>query len=461
MTTGAGNTSYIYDADGNLLIQSDPGSTTLYLSDEEITLTGSTLSGTRYYQLGGQPVAARTGTGSVYYLTGDQEGTQTLAINSSTLAVTGRFYDPYGNTIGSAGAGWPGNRGFQQGTADAATGLTNLGARQYDAGTSAFVSPDPLLAPDNPQDLNPYAYAGDSPPNSQDPSGAMQTGGGAGAPPNPCGVDASASCNPNGGGGVNAGAPSGADGGSGKTPAGGSDGTGNSIAISPHVVIEKNDPYFTSMVNALGDLLGANPGYAQLLNSGNINKEDWVWTLACRDAGPGACNPLFMSQIVPGSDNAPEGSVYVIGAVAGPAGFAIGTSQTADPAYETYFRSMSAADYSQLQATGQLPASGTGETMISPTQFFSESYSGVLVRFTLKEGTTDAIANVGVSDGSRLVKAAYPDMPPVYRGWMSDAAYFKTEGGAAPQINIGLGKGPGLDAFNDGMVDYDMIAEIP
>ena len=99
--------------------------------------------------------------------------------------------------------------------------------------------------------------------------------------------------------------------------------------------------------------------------------------------------------------------------------------------------------------------------MISPTQSFSEGYKGVLVRFTLRGGTVDSIANVGVSDGSRMVSAAYPDMPPVYTGWKSDAAYFKQEGGAEPQINIGLGKGPGLDAFNDGIVDYDMIAEIP
>lgn len=143
----------------------------MYLSDEEVTLTGSTLSGTRYYQLGGQTVAARTGTGSVYYLTGDQEGSQTLAINSTNLAVSERFYDPYGNPVGTATGAWPGGKGFQEGTTDSATGLTNLGAREYDSGTGSFASPDPLLVPTDPQDLNPYAYAQDSPPTSEDPSG--------------------------------------------------------------------------------------------------------------------------------------------------------------------------------------------------------------------------------------------------------------------------------------------------
>jgi RHS repeat-associated protein len=173
LTTSSGATGYIYDADGNLLIEQNPSSTTLYLSDEEITLTGSTLSGTRYYTIGGQSVAARTSAGQVSYLTGDQEGTETLAVNSTTLAVTERFYDPYGNGVGAPAPTWPGDEGFQGGTADAATGLTDLGAREYDSGTSSFISPDPLLDPTNPQDLNPYAYAGDSPPTEEDPSGQM------------------------------------------------------------------------------------------------------------------------------------------------------------------------------------------------------------------------------------------------------------------------------------------------
>jgi RHS repeat-associated protein len=214
VTTSAGTTSYIYDADGNLLLQQDPGSTTLYLSDEQITLTGSTLSGVRYYAIGGQTVAARTSAGDVYYLTGDQEGTQTLAISSATLAVSERFYDPYGNPVGTATGTWPGDQGFQDGTADASTGLTDIGAREYDPGTSSFISPDPLLTPADPQDLNAYAYAQDSPPTGEDPTGMLISGGGS-ACSGGCGT-------------VNWGDQPGDDGqptSSGKTPAGGSDGS--------------------------------------------------------------------------------------------------------------------------------------------------------------------------------------------------------------------------------------------
>jgi RHS repeat-associated protein len=177
---GAGTTSYVYDADGNLLLQTDPGSTTLYLPDEQLVLDTSgndTVSATRYYSIDGVTVAARSSSGSVTYLTGDSQGTDTLAINSATLAVTRRYYDPYGNPVGPAPASWPGNRGFVGGSTDAATGLTNLGAREYNPATAAFVSPDPLLSPYDPEDLNAYGYGADSPATNSDPTGAMYCSG--------------------------------------------------------------------------------------------------------------------------------------------------------------------------------------------------------------------------------------------------------------------------------------------
>ncbi len=193
---GAGTTSYVYDAGGSLLLQSDPGSTTLYLPDEQIVSNGGTVTGTRYYSIGGVTVAARTSAGPVYYLTGDIQGTMTLAIDASSLLVNRRYYDPYGNPIGAAPSAWPGTRGFVGGTADPATGLTNLGAREYNPGTSTFVSPDPLITPYQPQDLNAYAYAGDNPSTDSDPSGAMRTWGDG---VNPCPNSPSYACAPQGG----------------------------------------------------------------------------------------------------------------------------------------------------------------------------------------------------------------------------------------------------------------------
>jgi len=177
-----GTTSYVYDAGGNLLLQTDPGSTTLYLPDEQLVQNTSGVTGTRYYSIGGVTVAART-SGTVYYLTGDQQGTDDLAINASTLAVTRRYYDPYGNSIGTAPSFWPGSRGFVGGSTDPGTGLVNLGAREYNSATSSFVNPDPLVNSYDPQDLDAYAYAGDDPSTDSDPTGQYQVGPGSGGTP--------------------------------------------------------------------------------------------------------------------------------------------------------------------------------------------------------------------------------------------------------------------------------------
>jgi RHS repeat-associated protein len=98
-----------------------------------------------------------------------------VAVDSQTLAATDRYYDPYGNPVGTPPSSWPGTKGFVGGTTDAAPGLTNLGAREYDPATSSFISPDPLVNPYDPQDLN--AYATDDPATDSDPSGAMPCDG--------------------------------------------------------------------------------------------------------------------------------------------------------------------------------------------------------------------------------------------------------------------------------------------
>jgi RHS repeat-associated protein len=150
---------------------------TLYLSDEELSLNTATgtVTGTRYYAIGGQTIAAGTGSGLVY-LAGDQQDTEAVAISASTLAVTDRYYDPYGNPIGTPATGFPdGEKGFTGGVTDTATGLTNLGAREYQPQTGSFISTDSVLQPYDPQDLNAYTYAADNPATYSDPTGASAT----------------------------------------------------------------------------------------------------------------------------------------------------------------------------------------------------------------------------------------------------------------------------------------------
>jgi hypothetical protein len=119
---------------------------------------------------------------------------------------------------------------------------------------------------------------------------------------------------------------------------------------------------------------------------------------------------------------------------------------------ETFYRTMSKGNFEELQATGRVPA--TSETFISPSGEYASGYEGTTVRFSVRGGTTDALANVGVRDSSALTGAAYPDMPFVSSGWTSSSAFFKGEGGI---INIGLGRGTALDIFNEGIVGWDVV----
>ena len=98
-TTG-NSTGYIYDADGNLLLQIDPSTTTLYLGSEQITLNDSagTATGVRYYSAPGGATIVRTGTGTNYgfELAADQHGTNSLYLDSTAQTPTWRQFDQGG-----------------------------------------------------------------------------------------------------------------------------------------------------------------------------------------------------------------------------------------------------------------------------------------------------------------------------------------------------------------------------
>ncbi|WP_306316683.1 MULTISPECIES: RHS repeat-associated core domain-containing protein [unclassified Streptomyces] len=66
----------------------------------------------------------------------------------------------------------PGARGFVGGTTDP-TGLTHLGAREYDPTTGRFLSVDPVLDLNDPLQMNAYAYANSRPVTASDPDGRM------------------------------------------------------------------------------------------------------------------------------------------------------------------------------------------------------------------------------------------------------------------------------------------------
>lgn len=176
------DTDYLYDADGTLLIRTtQDGERVLHLGATELHLkSNGTTWAKRTYDATGQTIAVRTnqsGTQKLYYLAGDHHGTQSLAIASDTQAPVKRRSTPFGADRGTTtGGGWPTDSGFLGNAADKRTGLTHIGAREYDPSTGQFISVDPLLALDQPQSLNGYSYANNSPVTFSDPDGLRPLG---------------------------------------------------------------------------------------------------------------------------------------------------------------------------------------------------------------------------------------------------------------------------------------------
>jgi RHS repeat-associated protein len=177
--TGPATTNYRYDAAGEMRVVQDGSTTTLYLPDEELTANGSTVTATRHYTLGGQTIAART-PASLTWLLPDIHGTSTAAIDTTSQNITLRNFTPFGAPIGTQPASWPGTHGFVGGTTDTTTGLTNLGAREYNPAAPAFIAPDPVLDTYTPSALDPYDYATNNPEANSDPTGLSQLTGGGG-----------------------------------------------------------------------------------------------------------------------------------------------------------------------------------------------------------------------------------------------------------------------------------------
>lgn len=179
---GGAETSYVYTADGARLLRKDPDAVTLYLGGQEVRLDRATgdLTTTRYYTHGnGQTIAVRTAAG-VTWLAADRNGTAELAINQNTQQVTQRRHLPFGAPRGTTPTSWPGNRGFVGGPTDTSTGLTHLGAREYDPNLGRFISVDPLMDLNDPQHMHGYAYANNSPVTFTDPDGLRPICGGGG-----------------------------------------------------------------------------------------------------------------------------------------------------------------------------------------------------------------------------------------------------------------------------------------
>ena len=172
VTEGANSSSYTYDATGERLVTRDPNGRTLHLPmgmEVRVNASGGGATATRLYAYAGRAIASRTAGTGLSWLFNDHQGTASIALRDSDLAITRRYQTPFGPARGSA-ANWPNQRGFVDGYADA-TGLVHLGARELDPATGRFLSVDPVIDLGDPQQMHGYSYANNSPITMSDPDG--------------------------------------------------------------------------------------------------------------------------------------------------------------------------------------------------------------------------------------------------------------------------------------------------
>ncbi|MFF2125789.1 RHS repeat-associated core domain-containing protein [Streptomyces olivochromogenes] len=122
-------------------------------------MAAKTCTALRYYAGPDGTRVTRSSSGSVTYQVATSQGTATTAVDASTLAVTRRFYDPYGNPRGTQPYPWgtaDENHGYLGKPSDPVTGLDLLGARNYDPTLGRFLTVDPVFEAGDPNQMGGY-----------------------------------------------------------------------------------------------------------------------------------------------------------------------------------------------------------------------------------------------------------------------------------------------------------------
>ncbi|MFE5625034.1 RHS repeat domain-containing protein [Streptomyces virginiae] len=176
LVQGTTTDSFIYDMTGIRLLRKEKDATTLYLpggNELKLDKTG-TVTGTRYYD----DVAVRTG-GKLTFTFADHHNTSTTQVTAdATQTVTRRKTGLFGETRGTQPTTWTGEKTFVGGTKDNDSGLTHIGAREYDPLIGRFISVDPIMDLKDSQQLHGYTYAANNPFTYSDPDGLKYFEGG-------------------------------------------------------------------------------------------------------------------------------------------------------------------------------------------------------------------------------------------------------------------------------------------
>ncbi|KAA0962290.1 RHS repeat-associated core domain-containing protein [Microbacterium sp. ANT_H45B] len=180
VVAGSVTQNTVYNVDGSILLRTNTSEgATLFVGDTVLSqANGSTVvAGVRTYSgAEGKPIAeksAKSGTAgtTLTWLFSNLEGTVDVRTVATAAGTTTRtFRDPYGAPIGSSGV-WSSGTGYMNKPVTASTGLTTVGARTYDPVVGKFLSVDPVIDTNLPQQNTGYTYSGNNPTTYMDPTG--------------------------------------------------------------------------------------------------------------------------------------------------------------------------------------------------------------------------------------------------------------------------------------------------
>ena len=125
---------------------------------------------TKYISAPGLGVIAKKVGTDTFWIHTDRQGSVNVVSDAAGLQVLRRTYRPYGEKQSEDGSHVE-SRGYIDQRTDAASGLTYLHARYYDARVGVFVSPDPMQPASAGVGVNRYAYVAGQPGFGTDRSG--------------------------------------------------------------------------------------------------------------------------------------------------------------------------------------------------------------------------------------------------------------------------------------------------
>jgi RHS repeat-associated protein len=175
---GTTSTSYGYDADGKR-IHSDDGTTAhdyfwdSTYQDPQLAVSDDGTA-TRSYRYGHGRISTTDGTTDQYFLA-DRIGSVLHVTDAGADIDWSYEYDPFGNVRSASHVDplSPDNDMQYAGEQLDPTGLIHLRARQYDATSGRFLSPDPVTPDIDDPYVSAYVYANNRPGVMTDPSGMI------------------------------------------------------------------------------------------------------------------------------------------------------------------------------------------------------------------------------------------------------------------------------------------------